>query len=328
MMGFSQMIHPISVETFMATYWEKEPLHIPHNDRDYFASLFGLTDLEELFHNAHRRMKDEDMDSDVIYFYNKEQCPLNASPQYAYINDCNVVVNHADKCSRKVANWCSSLSSHFPYVYCNMYLTPPSSSAVRPHTDDREVLLFQIYGEKRWKVYGSPIHLPFRDEELGKTAPIHPDLMKEEDLLFDGVVKAGDVLYLPRGYIHCAETNADAPSLHFTMAIATSHWTFGNLLVDSLKSNILRRPMFSEYRHCVALPLDQRNPEYRDALQQKLVSALQEVTAVITANDALEVFQRHIQGMHNERRVTIQKWLDPITSPILPRMILSFAKKR
>lgn len=52
---------------------------------------------------------------------------------------------------------------------------------------------------------------------------------REDNLVFEGWLKAGDVLYLPRGFIHCAKTDSKHDSLHVTISCSQQH-TYSNLL--------------------------------------------------------------------------------------------------
>lgn len=82
-----------------------------------------------------------------------------------------------------------------------------------PHFDDVDVYVLQTEGRKRWRVY-APLAghaLPryssrdFVDAEIGSS-------------LLDVVLEPGDLLYLPRGTIHQAESRPDGPSLHLTVS--------------------------------------------------------------------------------------------------------------
>ena len=46
--NFSDLIQPISIENFETNYWEKQVLHIPRNNLDFFSSLFSIEDLDKI----------------------------------------------------------------------------------------------------------------------------------------------------------------------------------------------------------------------------------------------------------------------------------------
>ena len=96
----------------------------------------------------------------------------------------------------------------------NAYITPPESQGFVAHYDEHDVLILQIQGSKIWHLYDGadvPPHELRRDEEKSVAIdglPLPTDLRLE----------VGDVLYLPRGRVHAAESNSE-PSVHLTVGI-------------------------------------------------------------------------------------------------------------
>eukprot|EP00961_Rhodomonas_salina_P024806 334057-Rhodomonas_salina.2 len=148
-------------ETFLETIWETKPYIIRHNDPRYLADIMTIDDLHDTLLNA---TQDRTF-AEIVCFKDQEQQPADC-PFYAYLSGCSVVLNHADKQSPSVNALCQALAQDFPHAFANMYLTPPNSQAVHPHSDDRDVLLLQIWGSKRWKIYSDPIPLPYTDEQV------------------------------------------------------------------------------------------------------------------------------------------------------------------
>lgn len=164
------------------------------------------------------------------------------SPFAAYLDSCSIVNNHADLLSPPLAALSLNLQHSFPHVYINTYLTPPKAAAVMAHADDRDVFVIQIEGKKNWKVYDSPILFPYTNEQVGKNGLPVPKEILEAEPLIDVILHPGDVLYMPRGYVHEAETGTDAPSFHATVAIATHDWslsrTISSMVAKELDSNV------------------------------------------------------------------------------------------
>jgi bifunctional lysine-specific demethylase and histidyl-hydroxylase NO66 len=82
----------------------------------------------------------------------------------------------------------------------NAYLTPPVAQGLDLHADPHDVFAIQTHGTKRWVV--------------------HPP---GTDTPWDLVLRPGDVLYLPAGTRHAAQTT-DQPSLHLTIGVRTVRW--------------------------------------------------------------------------------------------------------
>jgi len=136
----------------------------------------------------------------------------------------------------------SLLESEFGcMVGSNAYLTPLHSQGFAPHYDDVDVLVLQLEGYKRWRVYA-----PFRKGETlpRESSRDYSEKEVEENgdgPLMDVVLGPGDVLYLPRGWIHQAETVGrpshvpkvagikDDHSLHLTVS-AMQNWCWADFL--------------------------------------------------------------------------------------------------
>jgi hypothetical protein len=117
-----------------------------------------------------------------------------------------------------LAAFCRGLEADLGHpVQANAYFTPRGSQGLPVHHDTHDVFCLQIAGEKRWLVYEPVFELPLRDqryqEELG--APGEPVL--------DLVLRPGDTLYLPRGWLHEALTSG-TDSLHLTIGVVAHTW--------------------------------------------------------------------------------------------------------
>jgi bifunctional lysine-specific demethylase and histidyl-hydroxylase NO66 len=100
----------------------------------------------------------------------------------------------------------------------NAYLTPPVAQGLDLHADPHDVFAIQTHGTKRWVV-----HPPGPEG--------HWDL----------VLHPGDVLYLPAGTRHAAQTT-DQPSLHVTVGVRTTRWRD---LVRRIVDGLLDDPTFA-----------------------------------------------------------------------------------
>src|ERR1700740_932743 len=96
---------------------------------------------------------------------------------------------------------------NFP-IQVNAYITPPGSRGLVPHYDDHDVLILQIQGSKIWHLYNGVEIAPHKMQRVDKEVP-PAGLPLPADLRID----VGDVLYLPRGLVHAADTDTE-PSIH------------------------------------------------------------------------------------------------------------------
>lgn len=100
----------------------------------------------------------------------------------------------------------------------NAYVTPASSRGFDPHYDVHDVFVIQIAGEKHWTIH-EPVHVdPLRDQPWSG----HRSAVAERAAgtpAIDETLRPGDVLYLPRGWIHSA-TALGGTSIHLTVGMA------------------------------------------------------------------------------------------------------------
>jgi hypothetical protein len=281
----------------------------------------GWSSLLNLLETA-RKMRftpDADPDTTPLLFQKQQSVPATKYSRnlfHAYLGGCSIVLNHADQLCPYLATLCLDLQKSFPHAYCNIYLTPPHSQAVQPHADDRDVLVIQVYGEKEWTVYKEiPIPYPYPHEQVGKELPVPPHIL-EGDILVQRTLRPGDVLYMPRGYVHKATTSSVHPSFHATVALATHDWTLCGLLTNATQHTLSR---VIDYR--MALPYRQGEviPQELTALQTELdniwTMLRNNITADAVVNNLAHRYQRHNQLSQPGRQAIIESSRDvPMTT--------------
>ncbi len=105
-------------------------------------------------------------------------------------------------------------------VQVNAYLSPPSARGLDLHVDLHDVFVVQLEGSKRWRVWEP---LP-RTRQPVKGPPVaRPTFAELGAADLDVTLRRGDVLYLPRGHPHCAET-VDESSAHLTVGVLAITW--------------------------------------------------------------------------------------------------------
>jgi hypothetical protein len=118
-------------------------------------------------------------------------------------------------------------------VQVNAYLTTGEAAGFKLHWDDHDVLIVQLAGEKSWEVRGRSRPAPmYRDAA--------PNLDPPEEILWSGVLRAGDVMHIPRGCWHQAtrQDRGEGYSLHATFGLTKRtgvHWL--TWLADQSRTN-------------------------------------------------------------------------------------------
>jgi hypothetical protein len=119
-------------------------------------------------------------------------------------------------------------------IQINAYLTPPRASGFSAHYDTHDVIILQIHGSKQWRIFPAPVQLPMADDAFRADPEFDPGEPIKECLL-----KQGDVLYLPRGYVHAA-TSMESTSLHLTVGIKPITWA--SVVLGAVTSLVNERP--------------------------------------------------------------------------------------
>ena len=156
-------------------------------------------------------------------------------------------------------------------VQVNAYITPASARGFDPHYDVHDVFVIQIAGQKTWRIH-PPVHQsPLRSQpwddhraEVGREAQ-NPPAIEE-------TFHPGDVLYLPRGWIHSA-TALGGTSIHLTIGVAalTRH--------DVLREVLARAETAETLRAALPLGINLSDPGLVAALVADAVRDLAEFSA-------------------------------------------------
>eukprot|EP00979_Chaetoceros_neogracilis_P003004 scaffold506_cov217-Chaetoceros_neogracile.AAC.2 len=200
-------------------------------------------------------------------------------------NDCTIRLLCPQKHNDEVHALLSNMEQEFGcMVGSNAYLTPGGGEhqGFAPHYDDIEAFILQLEGYKHWRVYP-----PMKKTE---TLPRESSRdftggdMKDIDPVIDIELGPGDLLYMPRGWVHQANTVGKHHSLHLTMS-AMQNWAWVDFLEmvmpealeaaavnsTSLRSGLPRN--FLSYMGTMHEQIDMNSEDAPEALKQLAAKA-------------------------------------------------------
>jgi bifunctional lysine-specific demethylase and histidyl-hydroxylase NO66 len=125
----------------------------------------------------------------------------------------------------------------------NAYITPATAQGFAAHYDVHDVFVLQIAGEKHWRVHAPVLEHPRADEPwAGRRAAVEARALEEP--VIDAVMRPGDALYLPSGWLHSAVACAET-SIHLTVGVAalTGADVVRQLAGELSRSPALRAPL-------------------------------------------------------------------------------------
>lgn len=137
-----------------------------------------------------------------------------------------------------LAALCENLRAHVSeQVKLGVIVTSGTGGAFRLHFDPEDLIILQIEGTKRWRVYGPPVPNPV----VGMPPHQPPE---EAEPILDEVLRPGDLLFLPAGNWHHCQ-NGLGRSLHIGIFIVPpTAWHAAKHLASALVADeLFRRPL-------------------------------------------------------------------------------------
>ncbi|MDB9524598.1 cupin domain-containing protein [Oscillatoria sp. CS-180] len=253
------LLAPITKNQFLEQYWENRLLHVPRSQAGYYAALFSVEALEQVLQCAQIKPPDIRVVKNQIEVlptrYQRADGSIHMNQLYkAYDEGHSIIINGLQRFWPAVATFCNQLQRVLSHsIVANCYLSPANSKALQPHYDTHDVFVVQVAGSKTWKFHGSPQPVPLHNS----FQPVIPEknLGQPTDEI---LVQSGDLVYIPRGVIHHAETT-DSFSFHMTLGVHPMQWM--DLLQQALTALSLQDERFRK-----ALPVGFLDAENGDVL--------------------------------------------------------------
>jgi hypothetical protein len=231
--ALARCVEPTTVEEFLDEHWEQRPLVRLRDGGASFDDLLSEADVErlvtsgELRHPAFRLVKAgeklrlADYSTDIAWRPSAFRGVADAERVAAAFSEgATIVVQGLHHWWRPLSLFCRALETDLGEpAQANAYYTPRSSQGLPVHHDTHDVFVLQMAGEKRWLVYEPAFELPLKDQRYSEAEHGAPG-----EVVKDVTLRAGDTLYLPRGWLHEAVTSK-SDSLHLTIGVNVYTWS-------------------------------------------------------------------------------------------------------
>ncbi|WP_374945846.1 cupin domain-containing protein [Agreia sp.] len=274
----------VGVDEFADDHWGKKPLLSPADSLESdFSDLFSSEAVDELVSERGLRTPFMRMATEgQVLAKDRFTAPGGFGAEIAdqvssekvlaeFAAGATIVLQGLHRTWPPIIDFTTRLVSDLGHpVQVNAYVTPASSRGFDPHYDVHDVFVLQIAGEKRWRIH-SPVHPdPLADQPWSQHSTAVAREAHNEPVI-DEVLRPGDALYLPRGWIHSAEALGDT-SVHLTIGV--SAFTRADLVAQA----IAKTRADASLRSSLPLGLDLDDP---DALADVLAETLADLVAAI-----------------------------------------------
>jgi hypothetical protein len=228
---FADLIAPLSLSEFFAETWEQKPLHIRRSPSPIYDTLLTAGDVETAITSGGLRYPAIQLAKSGAFFPAETFCrsirsgddvfsgvPDLSRVQSEYQAGATISLPGFHRSWGPLGALAAAVEGYFDHaVHTNVYITPGNSAGFTPHYDTHDVFILQISGAKHWRIYNPPLTLPHR------TQPFSPSNYRPSDPLLEVDLVPGDLLYLPRGFVH-STTTSDAASMHVTLGVTVYTW--------------------------------------------------------------------------------------------------------
>ena len=234
----ASLLWPASTVSFFDACWQRQPLHVPHSDPDYFTGLFSVDDIDDLLRfsvplEAGKLslgikgvpVPDEELWDDETPGFNYERIR-------SFCSAVSLTLNYLQQDNVRVRWMAERLQRDFAgrlrqSVNVNAYLTP-GRSWLGLHRDTHDEINLQVLGSKRWRIYEPDIRVPVPEMPISTRPPSTlPAPCMEVNL------RQGEVLYVPRGFWHDPVNAEEGPSLGLTIGLTSMTWS--DVLVSAVR---------------------------------------------------------------------------------------------
>lgn len=218
--SIDKIFAPDGFAAFKAATWGKKPLHLA-GEAGRFASLFDWDALSRVLETCPLDVPRIELARgglsvpDASFIRRREGVARIDGGALTRLLDqgATLIVNFLDEMASGPRELCDALAQELGVrTSANLYASWRAENGLPLHWDRHGVLVLQLAGRKQWTV-----HCPTRPDPIEGDKFVPP--AADAKPVWQGLLKDGDVLYLPRGYPHVASA-LDGPSLHLTVALS------------------------------------------------------------------------------------------------------------
>ncbi|SHI72167.1 Ribosomal protein L16 Arg81 hydroxylase, contains JmjC domain [Roseomonas rosea] len=301
----ADLLAPMDPARFLAEFNDKQPLHIKGGAAK-FAHVLSWAGIDRLLNQTHiwssqslkLQMDTQPVPPEAycIRATGRDNTPV-MQPEAGRLREwvakgASVVLNDVDSLTPGLTSVSEALeNAGFGRAQANVYISFQAHKAFPTHFDTHDVWAVQVEGEKTWNIWSGRADYPIPHPAFRSLGQAHHErargTLREKVLL-----KAGDLLYLPRGWYHDALAEGPA-SVHVAYGV---HAPIGLDLANMLAERALQDPMFRQ-----PLPRQDGTPAAQFALTSRAAQLGQRLAELARDPQVLQVLARHVADARYHR---------------------------
>ena len=215
----SALLAPVSVDEFLSKYWLEQHLFC-RGSSERFSGLLSWAALNQILQHHWRetwrfrlavRGRDLEPASYADFAGSVPRIrPKDVTDQLR--RGATLSFDAIDELHEPLTRLAESFETFFRGgTKINIYAGWRALHGLDLHRDNQEIFILQLYGPKRWLLYGSTVDGVDRSQLESTSVP-------PGGALLDQILEPGDLLYIPRGCYHLA-VPMNEPTLHLTLGV-------------------------------------------------------------------------------------------------------------
>jgi ribosomal protein L16 Arg81 hydroxylase len=230
---FETLFSPIGSRQFLSKYYEFNPVKLRKSSKR--LSKIDL-DIKTLMETVSKGGVEFQHLTLLQEGFRVESSNLKKTSALLRSQEVSLNIYRAERYFPSIRKVAQELSDFFNYpVAASLFYTPPKSRTLDCHFDLESLVLFQLDGEKKWKVYKPLFRNPVASHaDISRVMKMVPS--RELHCLLSTIVKPGNLLHIPRGFPHEAFSTQKG-SLHVTFGF---HGASRYDLVENITTHTLQ----------------------------------------------------------------------------------------
>jgi Cupin superfamily protein len=234
----ADLLTPVSISEFLEVFRARERLHIAASNPTRAETLLSWRDIDALLSEhgleSVTLMRDGIQLPRSFYTFNEGK-RLNVRALHELLpQGISIIVDGVHRSVPQISQLAAGVEREMRIrTHVNAYMSFSKGGAFKPHWDVHDVLVVQVHGNKRWRVWDVEVPHPVEMADRLNVDARAPDQEVE--------MAPGDVLFIPRGEPHSAAVSTKH-SVHLTIGLLSQTGInfFDHLRREAAKDPILR----------------------------------------------------------------------------------------